>query len=63
MTGAGIATVARQEFRLRIRAGRWKVLLAVFFVILLGFIWLLRAGLGQLATDELPFKAPSCTAG
>lgn len=56
MTGAGIATVARQEFRLRIRAGRWKVLLAVFFVILLGFTWLLRAGLGQLATDELPFK-------
>ncbi len=56
MTGSGIATVARQEFRLRIRAGRWKVLLAVFFVILLGFTWLLRAGLGQLATDELPFK-------
>lgn len=24
MTGSGIATVARQEFRLRIRAGKWK---------------------------------------
>jgi hypothetical protein len=27
LTGSGIATVARQEFRLRIRAGRWKWLL------------------------------------
>ncbi|MGI8536022.1 MAG: ABC transporter permease [Mycobacteriales bacterium] len=56
MTGAGIATVARQEFRLRIRAGRWRWLLAVFFAILLGFTALLRAGLGQLAAEELPFK-------
>ncbi len=56
MTGAGIATVARQEFRLRIRAGRWKVLLGVFFAILLAFTALLRAGLGQLASDELPYK-------
>ncbi len=56
MTGAGIATVARQEFRLRIRAGRWKWLLGVFFAILLAFTALLRAGLGQLGSDELPFK-------
>lgn len=56
MTGSGIATVARQEFRLRIRAGRWKWLLGVFFAILLGFTALLRAGLGQLPNDELPFK-------
>ncbi len=56
MTGAGIATVARQEFRLRIRAGRWKVLLAVFFAILVGFTALLRAGLGQLSVEELPYK-------
>jgi len=56
MTGAGIATVARQEFRLRIRAGRWKWLLGVFFAILLAFTSLLRAGLGQLGSDELPYK-------
>ena len=56
MTGPGIATVARQEFRLRIRAGRWKWLLGVFFAILLAFTALLRAGLGRLASDELPYK-------
>ena len=38
MTGAGVATVARQEFRLRIRAGRWKALLAAFFVVLLSTV-------------------------
>ncbi len=56
MTGAGIATVARQEFRLRIRAGRWKVLLAVFFAVLLGFTLLLRSGLGNLSSAEVPYK-------
>lgn len=45
MTGSGIATVARQEFRLRIRAGRWKWLLAVFFAVLLGFTLLLDGAL------------------
>ena len=56
MTGSGIATVARQEFRLRIRAGRWKLLLAIFFAVLLGFTLLLRGALGTLANDQLPFK-------
>lgn len=56
MTGAGIATVARQEFRLRIRAGRWRWLLSIFFLILLAFTALLRGALGQLPADELPFK-------
>ncbi len=56
MTGSGIATVARQEFRLRIRAGRWKLLLAIFFLILLGFTLLLRGALASLANDQLPFK-------
>lgn len=31
---SGVATVARLEFRLRIRAGRWRWLLAVWFVLL-----------------------------
>ena len=56
MTGAGIATVARQEFRLRIRAGRWRWLLGVFFAVLLAFTLLLRAATEQLPPEELPFK-------
>ncbi|MCW2616630.1 MAG: hypothetical protein JWN08_3624 [Frankiales bacterium] len=55
MTAAGIATVARQEFRLRIRAGRWKGLLAVFFAVLLGFTVLLRGSLANVTDDDLPF--------
>jgi ABC-2 type transport system permease protein len=53
VTAAGIATVARQEFRLRIRAGRWKALLAAFFVVLLLFTVLLRAALSGVAEQEL----------
>ena len=56
MTGAGIATVARQEFRLRIRAGRWRWLLGVFFAVLLAFTLLLRAATSRLPPEELPFK-------
>lgn len=56
MTGSGIATVARQEFRLRIRAGRWKWLLGVFFLVLLGFTVLLRAALSQVSDEDLQFK-------
>ena len=56
MTGSGIATVARQEFRLRIRAGRWKWLLAVFFLVLLGFTALLRGALSQVTDQDVPFK-------
>lgn len=56
MTGAGIATVARQEFRLRIRAGRWKWLLGAFFLVLLGFTVLLRAALSQVSEEDLQFK-------
>ena len=55
MTGAGIATVARQEFRLRIRAGRWRWLLALFFAVLLAFTLLLRGALASLPPEELPF--------
>lgn len=53
MTLDGITTVARQEVRLRVRAGRWKVLLAVWFAVLLGFSVLLRLALGAgLPADE-----------
>ena len=56
MTPAGVATVARQEFRLRIRAGRWKVLLAVFFGVLVLFTGLLRGALSQVSQEDLPYK-------
>ena len=56
MTGSGIVTVARQEFRLRIRAGRWKLLLAIFFAVLLGFTALLSTGLANLTERDLAFK-------
>ncbi len=55
MTASGIATVARQEFRLRIRAGRWKALLAAFFLVLLVFTVLLRGAMSNLASEELPY--------
>jgi ABC-2 type transport system permease protein len=56
VTAAGIATVARQEFRLRIRAGRWRWLLGVFFAVLLAFTTLLSGAVANLPPEELPFK-------
>jgi ABC-type transport system involved in multi-copper enzyme maturation permease subunit len=56
MSPGGVSTVARQEFRLRIRAGRWRLLLGLFFLVLLGFTLLLRAGLTNLQEQELPFR-------
>ncbi|MGP4024718.1 ABC transporter permease [Actinomadura sp. 3N407] len=42
MTARGIGLVARQEIRTRLRTGRWKTLLAVWFVIVNGLGVLLR---------------------
>ena len=56
MTGHGIATVARQEFRLRIRAGRWRVLLGIWFAVLLLFTGLLRAALGGFSHEDVKDK-------
>jgi ABC-type transport system involved in multi-copper enzyme maturation permease subunit len=53
MTAHGIATVARQEFRLRIRAGRWRVLLSVWFAVLLLFTGLLRGALGGFTNEKV----------
>ena len=44
---SGILTVARLEFRLRIRAGRWRWLVAAWFLVLLGITALVRAAAGQ----------------
>ena len=48
MTREGISTVARQEFRLRIRGGRWKFLLAAWFVVLAVLTVLLRVAAGTV---------------
>ena len=48
MSPAGIRTVARQELRLRIRAGRWRWLLGVWFAVLLLFTVLLRLAIGSV---------------
>jgi ABC-2 type transport system permease protein len=41
----GVRTMAEHEFRLRLRAGRWRWLLAAWFVTLLLLTWGLRAAL------------------
>jgi ABC-2 type transport system permease protein len=45
VTPAGVATVARLEFTLRIRAGRWRWLMAAWFGLLLLITALVRASL------------------
>lgn len=49
---SGMRTVARQEFRLRIRAGRWRWLLGLWFGVVLAFAVLLRLGLAAVTADE-----------
>lgn len=51
---SGILTVAQLEFRLRIRAGRWRWLVGAWFVVLLLITFLVRAAAGQqnIAGDE-----------
>ncbi len=43
----GVLTVARLELKVRVRAGRWRWLLAGWFVILVGFTVLLRLALSR----------------
>jgi ABC-2 type transport system permease protein len=38
----GVLTVARLEFKLRIRAGRWRWLVGAWFLVLAGVTWLVR---------------------
>ncbi|HYT09562.1 MAG TPA: ABC transporter permease subunit [Mycobacteriales bacterium] len=47
MTASGVLTVARLEFRLRIRAGRWRWMLGAWFAVLLGLTALVRAAASQ----------------
>jgi ABC-type transport system involved in multi-copper enzyme maturation permease subunit len=43
----GVLTVARLEFRLRIRAGRWRWLVGAWFLVLAGVTWLVRSAAAQ----------------
>jgi ABC-type transport system involved in multi-copper enzyme maturation permease subunit len=51
----GVRTVARLEFRLRIRAGRWRWMVTAWFVLLLGITGLVRASLTErnLSTEQV----------
>jgi ABC-2 type transport system permease protein len=52
----GVRTVAEQEFRLRIRAGRWRWLLAAWFGSLAAFLVLMRLALdGPGINDDDPY--------
>ena len=56
MNAAGVVAVARQEFTVRIRKGRWRYLLAAWFVVLLAFTALLRAALTRAGSDVQPYR-------
>jgi ABC-type transport system involved in multi-copper enzyme maturation permease subunit len=49
---AGVLTVARLEFRLRIRAGRWRWMVTAWFVVLLAITGLVRASLNERNLSE-----------
>jgi len=44
---SGVLTVARLEFKLRIRAGRWRWLVGAWFVVLAVVTWLVRTAASQ----------------
>ena len=53
MSPHGISTVARQELKLRIRTGRWRWLLGIWFALLVVFTGLLTAALSNFSQAEL----------
>ena len=52
MNLSGVLTVARLEFKLRIRAGRWRWLVGAWFVVLLVVTGLVRAALSAANLEE-----------
>lgn len=56
MTAAGVLAVARQEFTVRIRKGRWRWLLAAWFLVLLALTALLRESVLQAGLAVQPFR-------
>jgi ABC-2 type transport system permease protein len=56
MTIDGVRSVARQEFMQRIRRGRWRWLLAAWFLVLLGVTVLMRQGLNSAGREVQPYR-------
>ncbi|HVE98041.1 MAG TPA: ABC transporter permease [Mycobacteriales bacterium] len=56
MTLAGVAAVARQEFTVRIRKGRWRWLLGAWFLVLLALTALLRESVLRAGRGVQPFR-------
>lgn len=52
MTAHGVLVVARQELRTRLRTGRWRWLMAAWFIVVGGFSVLFRAALGASDTES-----------
>lgn len=57
MSVAGVLTVARLEFRLRIRAGRWRWMVAAWFLVLLAITALVRASLNPRNISDEQLEA------
>ena len=53
---SGVLVVARQEFRLRIRAGRWKLLLGAFFGVLALVTLLLSTAVSGVVEEDLRYR-------
>ncbi len=53
---SGVLVVARQEFRLRIRAGRWKLLLGAFFGVLAIVTLLLSTAVSGVVEEDLRYR-------
>ncbi len=52
MTAGGVRAVARQEVLRRVRLGRWRVVLAIWFVVLAGLLGLLRLALDGVGVED-----------
>jgi ABC-type transport system involved in multi-copper enzyme maturation permease subunit len=57
MNLSGVMTVARLEFRLRIRAGRWRWMVGAWFVLLLAVTGLVRASLNERNLSDAQVEA------
>ncbi len=51
MTARGVALVVRQEFRVRLRTGRWRWLLGSYVVVILLFTLLLDMALTDTSSS------------
>src|SRR3954454_10491156 len=52
----GVFVVARQEIQRRVRAGRWRWLVTMWFLVLVLFTMLMQLAVGDLSHDDEPFR-------